>query len=645
MKNDLDFIKAKFDESGVSSPADMGKDFALELTKDKKQKKRARFDFRSFSAAAVLAVFVLSSYITASHFANLPDTEPVRDNGKVISGIMRFNNRKAIKKTLAETDDIHQKNALGLYFNRNENNFLDDETGSSAGLSVSKKTVSFDSASGSASHNATYIQETGVDEADCVKTTSTHIFYMDEGKITIFSARGKNSGQVGTIKPTMKDDSSPREFYICGDRLVLLESGVDCVRAETFDISDIKNIKLVDSFTQSGDYTSSRMTDGRLYIVSDYYAEMDTDIPKTSRRSFATDDEATPDELPPTSIYCTKKPQSPNFLVVSEIDINSDRFNTTTKALLGSAEEIYCNQEHLYVTAGELTKLDDFYYARNSKTEIFKIDLRDGLKFTASAKIKGEINNQYSMDEKDGNLRVAATYTSGGKEYNKLYVLDSELKPLGSTKRFAKDESIKAVRYIGNTAYVITYEETDPLFVIDLKDPKKPEILGEVKISGFSTLLVPIDEKTLLGLGYHTQDEDDGIDMEITEGLKLVTFDISDKKNPKVLDTKIYKNCSSAVQYDPKALVVNFERNDFTIPFNKEGFDKKSDCYLCHGGMLNFRVENGRLVIVDNYLSPKFKTDAAERCAFVGDDVYIIGEVYNEKDDDFKVAIDSVKYK
>ena len=110
---------------------------------------------------------------------------------------------------------------------------------------------------------------------------------------------------------------------------------------------------------------------------------------------------------------------------------------------------------------------------------------------------------------------------------NNLYVLDGELNPVGEVTGFAPDESIKAVRYMENTAYVITYEQTDPLFVIDLTDPTTPVITGEVKISGFSSMLVPIDENTVLGIGYHTEDE--GREMEIQEGLKIVTFDVSDK--------------------------------------------------------------------------------------------------------------------
>lgn len=106
------------------------------------------------------------------------------------------------------------------------------------------------------------------------------------------------------------------------------------------------------------------------------------------------------------------------------------------------------------------------------------------------------------MDEYNGNFRIATTkYDKNSNQISNVYVLDKDLKKLGETDDFAKGEDIHAVRFSGDTAYVITFEYTDPLFVIDLSNPKKPIIKGSVKISGFSTNLIPIDSDTLLGIG------------------------------------------------------------------------------------------------------------------------------------------------
>ncbi len=639
MKNDYDFIKDKFDNS-IKAPETLGKDFALTQIECVEQKKTVRFPIRNFSAAAVFAVFLLSAVIMSVIFGAMPETV----NAEEVPGLERFTNRKAVISALAEaiSDTRYNEN----YFDEGDFNYIANFIGYSKKALLSNSSAESSSGS-SAGHNATYVQATNVDEADIVKTTPTHLFYLADNRIEVFTADGKNSKRVAVIKPKRVNKSNvvPQEFYIYGDRLTMLEhyaveySGKEFVRAETFDISDLNNIKLVDSFTQSGRYCSSRMTNGKLYIISTHYPVDDMDLPKASRSLNASGDEAAPDEIPPYDIYCAKNPDSSQFLIVSEIDTDSDEYKSFSKAILGSADEIYCNENYLYITAPHY-KLRKGYILDSCDTTIFKVDLKDSLKFTASAKIKGAVNNQYSMDEKDGNLRVATTATDKkGNDCNNLYILDGRLKKKGSVTGFAKNESIKAVRYIGDAAYVITYEETDPLFVIDLSNTEMPKILGKVKISGFSTMLVPVDDNTLLGIGYHTQDEDDNIDMEIEEGLKIVTFDISDKKNPKVLDTKIYKNYASDVQENPKALVVNFDRNDYTIPFSHYDYiDDKGE-----GGAINFRVDNGKIKIVDRYFSKKLR-DNITRCAYVGNTIYMFGDFYDENSG-FDTKIDSVDYK
>ena len=131
-----------------------------------------------------------------------------------------------------------------------------------------------------------------------------------------------------------------------------------------------------------------------------------------------------------------------------------------------------------------------------------------------------------------------------------------------TTDDFAKGEDIHAVRFSGDTAYVITFEYTDPLFVIDLSNPKKPIIKGSVKISGFSTNLIPIDSDTLLGIGTANN-----ISNPYAQGIKFALFDVSDPQKPTVLDSKTIKNTASEAQDTHKAILVNKSENYFAIPF------------------------------------------------------------------------------
>ena len=139
--------------------------------------------------------------------------------------------------------------------------------------------------------------------------------------------------------------------------------------------------------------------------------------------------------------------------------------------------------------------------------------------------------------------------------------LNNKLEKIGEITGFAPDEKIYSVRYTDNKAYVVTFKQTDPLFVIDLSNPSAPQILGELKIPGYSTYLHPYDETHIIGFGYDTNE--DGT----TTGLKLSMFDISDLSNPKeMFSTKIgNRYTSSELTYNHKSLL--YMKNDNIIAF------------------------------------------------------------------------------
>jgi len=664
-KTDFDSIKEKFDNSGVNAPDTLHEDKIvgmlpgqpLQALPPKHSKKKM---IAGVSAAAAFAV-VTAGAITFTSLFHQP-FQP-----RLVAGtasLRAFGSRDELTAEVKKIQSIRTRNSTDprdwIY-----GNALPEKSAEYNHFDAALPDTG--SVSGSSSHNSTYVQATGVDEADCVKTTATHIFYLNGNTIHIFSAEGKNAKEVGTVEGTENYYFS--DFYVSGDRLITLGEQYqdsNTTEAVVYDISDVSAIKKTGSFSQSGSYLSSRMIGDTLYMVSNHYSRNEIDLPRIGS-AVSTADSATMDEIPYTDIFSVETPTNSNFLVVSRVDVNTDAQVTKSKAILGSGNIIYCNQKNLYVTAYEFApevysnlfkSVDGNYWdSYGADTQIIKISLADGIDFVASEKVDGMVNNQYALDEYNGKLRVATTSRdSEQNEINNLYVLDENLRQLGSVTGFAQNESIKAVRYINDTAYVITYEQTDPLFVIDVSDPSQPAIKGEVKISGFSTLLVPVDDNTLLGIGYHTTDitESDAA-MEMQDGVKIVTFDVSDKSDPKVLDTQIFENYYSAVQNDPKALLVNFERGDFTIPMSKQEWTL--DGWKNTSEALNFRVENGKIKIIDRYVSEKFSDPNCnlERCVHVGDNIYLLGtrqgEEYSNYVDGysgypvFQADIDSVPYK
>ena len=323
------------------------------------------------------------------------------------------------------------------------------------------------------------------------------------------------------------------DIYIYNNSLIAQsysydENSWEYTNIDIYSLADIKKPKKIYSFSQQGSYVSSRITNGKLLVVSNRYISSDlckTDedyLPKTKINS----DEKS---LSPKDICIVNDSNSESFLIISEIDILSKENTVVSKAIAGAGTNIYCNENNIYIAnsvwddQNQAHRLKDISPILKFNTEIYKIDITSGIKFTAKATVSGAVNNQFSMDEYAGNFRIATTASDEkSNDINKLYVFDSSLKKLGEIEGFAKGESIQAVRFSGNTAYVITYENTDPLFVIDLSNPQKPKIKGSVKISGFSTNLIPISSNQLLGIGY----ADDNTN-PYTDGIKFALFDVS----------------------------------------------------------------------------------------------------------------------
>ena len=648
--------------------------------------KKPRYALISGLAAAFVAVVTLSVF-GAIYFANHHDGKPsvrgttVAPTIKSDIPLKTFGSYDEVKAQVDEVNkrsgyssgylltDGYEKMEMAAGSNDSdaarEGSFSGGSSGSSSGSSDSSSGSG--SSAGSDSFSETYKQVEGVDEADIVKTDGRYLYIVSHSDIssvliysatdapelaaTIYPRNFDNPGATPDEETLYDDDYSifVQEMYLYDGKLIVTcltrdDTFTYSTAAFVYDVSDINDIKLVDRFNQSGYYSSSRMIGDTLYMVSEYYIYNAEEfrIPVcyngTEKR-----------EIPIDCVCSVKDPTENNMLIVGGFSLSEDAQEVQTSAILGTVEDVYCSESNMYIYS---TKWTGYYAAVDYeiadsdsndsdiaspkpsyepiKTVIYKVSLSDGISFSAYGEVEGWLDSRYSLDERSGYLRVAATTSDlFDQQSNVLYILDSDLNQVGITTGFANNESIKAVRYVGDTAYVITYEQTDPLFVIDVSDPAAPAILGEVKIDGFSSMLVPVDENTVLGLGYYTEDRA-GISMQVQSGFKLALFDVSDKLNPKVLDEKVYRNYYSPVMTEPRALVYNPDRGDYLIPLNYEDYHIGSDIeyYMpdIRGGALNFRVENGKLVEIDQ---PVVNTDNSEaetidRCLYVGDNIYLI---------------------
>ncbi|MFB5605600.1 MAG: beta-propeller domain-containing protein, partial [Nitrosarchaeum sp.] len=188
-----------------------------------------------------------------------------------------------------------------------------------------------------------------------------------------------------------------------------------------------------------------------------------------------------------------------------------------------------------------LNEYDQKIQSDSSKTVIHKIALNKGnLKYVANAEVPGYLLNQFSMDESGNRFRVATTSESfsrtGSMPSSNVFVLDEDLKLVGSLTKIAPEERIYSARFMDDKLYLVTFKQVDPFFVIDLS-ADSPKILGELKIPGFSNYLQPYDKNHIIGIGKDTKENQwGGIQ---TNGVKISMFDVSDFKNPKETDSII----------------------------------------------------------------------------------------------------------
>ena len=243
-------------------------------------------------------------------------------------------------------------------------------------------------------------------------------------------------------------------------------------------------------------------------------------------------------------------------------------------------------------------------YLRDHKRElvttgIVKTTIPD-LAVAATGAVPGEPLKQWSMDEHDGDLRIATTVGERGvlgagvESENDVYVLDGDLDRRGSVQGMGEGQRIYGVRFMGDRGYVITFRRVDPLHVLDLSDPDDPRETGELKLPGFSTYLHPLGEGQLLGVG-----EEDG-------DVKAVVFDVSDPEDPAVEDDYVLSDSWSAVSESHHAFLIDRRHEVFFLPGNR-------------GGHV-FGYGDGGLELVRS-----IDVAAPRRAVYVNDYLYVVG--------------------
>lgn len=429
----------------------------------------------------------------------------------------------------------------------------------------------------------TNTREEEVGEADIVKTDGNYLYILYGNKIRILDIRNPEMEELGTIR--IGGNTDPVELYVKDDRLVVFYNetvqknsdqaedssayGADYQSytvAETYDLSDRREPVSLGSVQLGGYYRTVRISGDYIYLFSDYYADYNATrkvaesyIPTVQGKTIASN-----------CIFLPGTIGTNQFLVVGSFSLKDPTQIIDSKAILSNGGDCYVSEDNIYVYEYVYDEKEEY-----DQTLIRKISYKEGkLKGVAQTKIWGQVKDSFCIDEYDGNLRLVTTVNpvyhygkDGGIELydasveengssNALYILDKKLNVTGKIEKLAPNEEVYSARFMGKTAYFVTYEQVDPLFSADLSDPENPKILGALKIPGFSDYLHGYGEGRLLGIGMETDEAG------AQDGVKLSLFDISDPTDvTEVQKTVLEGFYATDLSYNYKLAAIDSKQN------------------------------------------------------------------------------------
>ncbi len=514
------------------------------------------------------------------------------------------------------------------------------ESGTTANESAAQ-----DSASGTEDHSTTNTQVEGVDEADIIKTDGRYI-YMLSGEVVHIVKAG---GAMELAAKVTLEEGYPQEMYVDGNRLVIVGSrytgdvypavredkvvedaarimpnfGKSLTFANVYDISDMGNVQLLRSFEVEGSLTTSRKQGDYLYLLSNLsiwnWGEGEV------RPMMGENGKLAP--MPVDDIMVMPGRPAEAYLTLSAINVADASEAVNSETIAGSGYTTYMSNSAMYIA------LNSWYYNEDSKLDIARFSVADGsIGYTGSGQVKGWLNNQFSMAEHNGYLRVATTYwneTSSQNE-NNLYVLDNGMQISGAILGFAPNERIYSARFMGDRGYVVTFRQTDPLFVFDLSDPANPRITGELKVPGFSSYLHPISDNVILGVGSDVKDvyvkDNNGNEVVISQqtgGIKLSLFDVSDMGKPREIDSLVIgERGYTELEYNHKAAMFKENQSLLAFPASLSSYDYQQNwegaLVVSYGG--NQLTELSRIAAAqaeDGYYG-----GFGQRLVYIGNTVY-----------------------
>ncbi|MCP4590838.1 MAG: hypothetical protein GY842_08835 [bacterium] len=465
-----------------------------------------------------------------------------------------------------------------------------------------------DEGGGDDGFSTTTTQEEGVQEGDIVKNDGTYVYVLSESTLHIVQA---DPGEALAELASLELEGYGRDLYLLQDHVVALTRpsvyydlpvvliaedivappGIYRSRTQVtvVDVTDRSNPVIESTSWFEGDLSTSRMIGDMLHLVlvnyPNYFSPFISyrdgepvvadvsveEILPDFQVAVAGDDPVSGNTVGWDDVYYPFDPDGYGMTTVVSLDINTpEAFKSA--AVVAYPGNTYASTQALYLTDAEY----DFFGGTRQTTDIYKVAFSDsGPLLTAVGAVPGRILNQYSMSEYQGYLRVATTIDRGGfavaletPPANHVYVLAEEgeaLNIVGRAENIAPNEEIRSARFSGERGFLVTFERTDPLFTLDMSNPRNPQVIGKLKVPGFSTFIMEMGEDHLLTIG---QDAPTNGMFVWPQGVQLSIFDISDFSQPRLAYKELIGNPDawSEALYNPKALTYYAEQDLLAVP-------------------------------------------------------------------------------
>lgn len=474
----------------------------------------------------------------------------------------------------------------------------DKASGNAAKDESADMDLSEGSKEGGKDYSTTNLQMEGVDESDIAKIDGSYIYTVEDKYIVITDIRDGKLEEVTRFLP--KDCGAAdrvMEIYVDGDQLILVVQGYETsldgnskagsdketsdketkdeensdkeiavsdasedsafcykmngkstTQIQVYSIVDRRNPEFEGRLIQDGYYNTSRKIGDVVYLFTQYHMTSDV-VGYVEKEYTSVIPKVNGEKVAAGEIYLPES-SGESGILVSSLDVNKPDKVLDSKLVISGYAQTYISKDALYLYEED--------YDGAMITNIAKFALDEGrISGVAATAVRGYVRDTFAINASDGYLRVLTTDYSTEDEVNALYILDENMKLTGQLTGIAPGEEIYAARFMGNTGYFVTYRNTDPLFTVDLSDPAKPEIIGELKVTGFSEYLHFWDDTHLLGIGYESDEKTGNI-----ENIKLSMFNI---ENPgEVIEEAklVLKDVDySEALYDYKSVIISKDKN------------------------------------------------------------------------------------